>query len=124
MSARVYDALAADAEAAARTGHSVIVDAVFARAPERLAIERAARAAGVAFAAVWLDAPERILLERIAGRGPDVSDADADVVRMQCARAAGDVSWPHVDAAVDVEHVVVRVRTALQRQTVALDAAA
>ena len=124
MSARVYDALAADAEAAARTGHSVIVDAVFAQAPDRLAIERAARAAGVAFAAVWLDAPERILLERIAARGPDVSDADADVVRMQCARAAGDVSWPHVDAAVDVEHVVVRVRTALQRQTVALDAAA
>ncbi len=124
MSTRVYETLAADAEAVVRTGHSVIVDAVFARAADRVAIERAARAAGVAFAAVWLEAPEPVLVERIAARGPDVSDATADVVRMQWAQSAGDVRWPRVDAAVDVEHVVVHARTALQRQMVALDAAA
>jgi hypothetical protein len=124
MSTRVYETLAADAVAVARTGHSVVVDAVFARAADRLAVERAARAAGVAFAAVWLEAPERILVERIAARGPDVSDADAGVVRMQWAQSAGDVRWLPVDAAVDVEQVVVRARTALQRQMVALDAAA
>lgn len=124
MSTRVYETMAADAEAVARTGHSVVVDAVFARAADRLAIERAARAAGVAFAAVWLEAPERILVERITARGPDVSDADGEVVRMQCAQSAGDVRWLPVDAAVDVEQVVERARTALQRQMVALDAAA
>ena len=124
MSARVYETLAANAEAVVRTGHSAIVDAVFARAADRLAIERAARAAGVAFAAVWLQAPEGILVERVTARGPDVSDADAEVVRMQCAQSAGDVRWQAVDAEVGVERVVVRVRAALQRQMVALDAAA
>jgi hypothetical protein len=43
---------------------------------------------------------------------------------MQWAQSAGDVRWLPVDAAVDVEQVVVRARTALQRQMVALDAAA
>jgi hypothetical protein len=124
MSTRVYETLAADAEAVARTGHSVIVDAVFARAADRLAVERAGRAAGVAFAAVWLQAPERILVERVSGRGPDVSDADADVVRMQCAQSAGDVRWRAVDAAGDCEAVLAAARTALQDQTIALHSAA
>ena len=124
MTGRVYEALAADAEAVVRTGHSVIVDAVFARAADRLAIERAARAAGVAFAAVWLEAPEPVLLERITARGPDVSDADADVVRMQCAQSAGDVRWSNVDAAAGRDHVLSRARAALRSQMVALDHAA
>ena len=124
MSARVYETLAADVTAIARTGHSVIVDAVFARAADRLAIERAARAAGVGFAAVWLEAPERLLVERIIGRGPDVSDADADVVHMQCAQWSGDVRWSRVDAGADADTVHARARASLQRQMVALDAAA
>ena len=53
-----------------------------------------------------------------------LSNADADVVRMQYAQSAEDVRWLPVDAAVDVDQVVVRARTALQRQLVALDAAA
>jgi predicted kinase len=116
--------MAADAEAVARTGHSVVVDAVFAQAAQRQSIERAARAAGVAFAGIWLEAPERILIERVTGRGSDVSDADADVVRMQCAQSAGDVRWLAVDAAADVDQVVVRARAALERQMGALDGAA
>jgi predicted kinase len=124
MSTRVYETLAGDAEAVARTGHSVVVDAVFARAADRLAIERAARAAGVAFAAVWLDAPERILVERITARGPDVSDADAEIVRMQCAQSAGDVRWSSVAADADRDQVLAGARASLRAQTVALDAAA
>jgi aminoglycoside phosphotransferase family enzyme/predicted kinase len=124
MSTRVYETLAADAEAVARTGHSVIVDAVCAREGDRLAIERAARAAGVAFAGIWLEAPEPVLLERVTSRGPDVSDADAAVVRMQCAQSTGDVRWLSVDAAADIAQVIVRARGVLQRQMVALDAAA
>lgn len=124
MSARVYETLALDAAAVLATGHSVVVDAVFTRAEDRFAIERVARIAGVPFSALWLEAPEDVLIERVTRRGPDVSDADAAVVRMQYAQSAGDVRWSHVDAAVGVEHVVVRARTALQRQMVALDAAA
>ena len=124
MSARVYEALADDIASIAGTGHSVIADAVFARAADRAAIERAARAAGVAFAAVWLDAPEELLITRVVQRGADASDADADVVRMQCAQSAGDLRWPQIDAAADLDHVCARVNASLQQQAVALNVAA
>ena len=124
MSTRVYETLAVDAAAVLAAGHSAIVDAVFARAEDRFAIERVARIAGVPLAPLWLEAPQDVLLERVSRRGPDVSDADAGVVRMQYAQSAGDVRWPLLDAGVDVEQVVVRARTALQRQMVALDVAA
>jgi predicted kinase len=124
MSARVYEALVADAVAVAAAGHSAVVDAVFARPEERLAIERAARGAGVGFAAIWLDAPEATLLERITRRQADASDADADVVRMQCAQWAGDGHWSRVDAVPERDEVLTRARASLQAQMVALDAAA
>ena len=124
MSARVYQALADGAASVVASGHSVIVDAVFAQAADRAAIERAARGAGAAFAALWLDAPEHVLIERVAHREADASDATADVVRMQCAQAAGDVRWPHVDAAADLDQVRRRVHASLQQQAVPLNAAA
>ena len=124
VSARVYEAMIADAAAVVQNGHAVIVDAVFARAEDRLALERAARAAGVAFAAVWLDATEPVLVDRVKRRGPDVSDADVAVVRMQCAQWADDVRWPHVNGAADESAVLADVRAQLQAQTVALDVAA
>ena len=124
ISARVYDALAADVTTVVESGHSVVVDAVFARPEDRLAIERVARMTGVPFAAVWLNAPETVLLERITKRGPDASDADADVVRMQCAQWADDVWWTHVDAVGDPAAVETRVRAQLHSQIVALNVAA
>jgi uncharacterized protein len=124
MSARVYETLAVDVAAVLAGGHAAIVDAVFARADDRFAIERVARIAGVPFAALWLEAPEQVLIERVTRRGADVSDADAGVVRMQYAQSAGDVRWPHVDAATDGDHVLAHARAALKAQTDSLGAAA
>jgi aminoglycoside phosphotransferase family enzyme/predicted kinase len=124
MSARVYEALVSDATAAAAGGQSAIVDAVFARTEDRVALERAARIAGVPFAALWLEAPEPVLIERVTNRGADASDADADVVRMQYARSAGEVRWPHVDAAARRDVVIACAHASLQGQAVALDVAA
>ncbi len=124
MSARVYEALADDVARIAGSGHSVIADAVFAQAADRAAIERAARAAGVPFAAVWLDAPEQVLIDRVAHREADASDADRAVVRMQCARFAGDVRWPRVDAAADVERVSACAHALLKQQAAGVDIAA
>jgi aminoglycoside phosphotransferase family enzyme/gluconate kinase len=124
MSARVYEALTAGALAVVGSGHSVIVDAVFARAEDRVALERAARAAAIPLAAVWLEAPEEILLDRVARREPDASDADISVVRMQCAQWADDVRWPRVDAARDLEMVAADARARLQTQIVTLSAVA
>jgi hypothetical protein len=122
MSARVYDALAGDATAVVQAGHSVIVDAVFARAEDRTAIERAAQLTGARFAGAWLDAPERVLLERVSNREPDVSDADAAVVRMQYAQWSGQPPWCRVDASGSAADVQARARLCLQSQTVACDA--
>src|SRR5262245_51506987 len=58
MSERVYGVLADRAAVLLRGGHSVIVDAVYARPDDRAAIERVAAAASVPFVGLWLDAPE------------------------------------------------------------------
>jgi uncharacterized protein len=118
VSARVYEALAAGASVIGATGHSVIVDAVFARAEDRAAIERAARSCGLPFAALWLDAPERTLIERVTQRASDVSDADADVVRMQYAQWSGDAPWLRVDAGADEATVAARAHRRLQSQLI------
>jgi predicted kinase len=106
VSQRVYGALAAQAAAIVHAGFSVIVDAVFARPADRCAIERTARDAGVRFRGIWLDAPEPVLVERLQRRGPDVSDADADVLRLQAAQGAGQITWPRLDASVSSETVL------------------
>lgn len=124
ISAQVYTRLLADAAAVARAGQTAIVDAVFARSEDRAAAERAARTVGVPFAAVWLDAPMSVLLERVRGRGPDASDADESVVRLQGHQRVGDVQWPHVDASADLSAVEGRVRACLATQAVRADTAA
>ena len=124
MSAHVYEALVAEATAIVAAGHSAVVDAVFARAEDRAALERAAASTGARFAAVWLDAPEDVLIARVAQRAPDASDADVDVVRMQYARWSGDVSWPRIDADAALPAVSARARACLQSQRLCLDDAA
>jgi aminoglycoside phosphotransferase family enzyme/predicted kinase len=96
---RVYRTLAEHARLAVIAGHSVIIDAVFARPSDRTAIEAAARTAAVPFSGIWLDAPATVLEARVAARQPDVSDADAAIVRQQLAATVGPISWSRVDAA-------------------------
>jgi predicted kinase len=97
MSHRVYAALA---ERAARVlrGHSVVVDAVFARPEDRDWVEQVAAAAGVPFIGVWLDAPESVLIARTEQRHGDASDANADVVRLQRSQDTGPIHWCRIDA--------------------------
>jgi hypothetical protein len=103
VSAEVYATLARHARTAARAGHSVIIDAVFANSGERTAIERVAADASVPFAGVWLDAPAPVLSDRTERRHGDASDATADVVRMQLAEGAGAIEWRRVDASASEE---------------------
>jgi len=98
VSERVYADLAERAAQVLRGGHSVIMDAVFARPADRRAIEQVAVAASVPFIGLWLDAPEPVLVERTAQRRNDPSDADAAVVRMQRNQDTGELSWHRIDA--------------------------
>jgi aminoglycoside phosphotransferase family enzyme/predicted kinase len=105
VSLRVYAALVEQATEAVRGGHAVIVDAVHAQLAERHALARAAAQAGVPFAGIWLDAPESTLIARIEARRNDVSDADADIVRMQCEKGAGAIDWRRLDASAPLAEV-------------------
>jgi aminoglycoside phosphotransferase family enzyme/adenylate kinase family enzyme len=98
-SAKVYAAVLEKAKLALLAGHSVIVDAVFARADEREAVERVAGECGVRFDGLWLEAPAEIMIERVERRRGDASDATTEVVRRQLEWDLGEVSWTRVSAA-------------------------
>jgi predicted kinase len=97
-SAKLYALLYEKAGRIGRAGHSVIVDAVFARKRERAEIEAAARKAGAHFLGLFLTAPLDIRLQRVAWRHGDVSDADAAVARQQEAYQLGTMNWTLLDA--------------------------
>ena len=105
-SAQVYAAAGDSACQGVAAGHSVIVDAVFASATERDAIEAVARRAGVPFIGIWLDAPAAVCIERVESRQGDASDAGADVVRAQVVRDSGVVQWRRVNAAGPPGHTI------------------
>jgi uncharacterized protein len=98
MSERVYRTLSERASSLLRSGHSVIVDAVHARASDRKAIEAIARAAAVPFIGLWLDAPESRLVSRTERRQLDASDANPEIVRRQLTQSTGPIEWVRIDA--------------------------
>ncbi|WP_323770777.1 AAA family ATPase [Antarctobacter sp.] len=106
INAQVYDRMVALAREALNAGQSVIVDAVFLRENERRAIAEIATQAGVGFAGLWLEAKEETLVARVAARERDASDADADVVRFQLAKDAGQIGWTRVDASGDADQTL------------------
>jgi predicted kinase len=90
---------------------------VFARQEDRAAIEATAAAAHVPFAGLWLDAPADILVSRAGSRGPDVSDADAQVVRRQLAQDIGPLTWHRLDASPAPDVVIARALTTVLDET-------
>ena len=106
VSERVYSTLAEQAALVVRAGHSVVVDAVYARAADRRVLAQVAEAASVPFVGLWLDAPESLLIDRTAQRRNDASDADASVVRMQRGQDTGDIGWNRLDASVSPSSVL------------------
>jgi aminoglycoside phosphotransferase family enzyme/predicted kinase len=106
MSERVYHALVERAAHVLRCGHSVIVDAVFARPSDRTRIEQVADAESVPFTGIWLEAPESVLIARTGQRRNDASDADPEVVRMQRQLDTGSIEWMRLDTSASVSTVL------------------
>ncbi|PZQ81329.1 MAG: aminoglycoside phosphotransferase [Ancylobacter novellus] len=94
-------------------GHGVVVDGVHQRMDERAALAQVAQQAGVPFTGLWLQAPVDALEARVEARRGDASDATAEVVRQQAARAIGDLDWVCLDASGTPAEVLGRAQAAL-----------
>jgi len=113
VTGRIYARLMDKAGRIARAGHSVIVDAVFAKPAERQDMETAARDAGVAFLGVFLTADLAVRVERVGARRNDASDAGAEVARSQEDYALGAMTWNVVDASGTPAQTLTKARSLL-----------
>jgi aminoglycoside phosphotransferase family enzyme/predicted kinase len=116
VSARVYEEACLQAGRVLRTGHSAVVDAVFARPADRAAIEQVGAGSGAPFLGLWLEAPQPVLTARVAARRDDVSDADAAVIGAQLAAGIGDVTWERFDTSRTLPAVVDAAQSSLRRR--------
>lgn len=96
VSARVYSDIARRAQQLLSDGVTVIADAVHERTEDRAQIQAAADAASVRFDGLWLEADPDQLRSRLDTRDPGASDADADVLAKQLARASTVLDWQTV----------------------------
>ena len=113
VNAHVYATLADKARRILGAGHSVILDAVFARPQERAAIADVAKAAGIRLDGLFLTADFATRLARVGARRPDASDADEAVARTQERYELGPADWAAIDASGTPAATLARARTAL-----------
>lgn len=109
----VYRILAERADAVLRSGHGVVVDAVFGDHAARTALREVARANRVQFSGLWLDASLDVLRARIEARVGDASDATAEVAARQIEELHAPVSWTPLDANAEAAAVWQAARRAL-----------
>ena len=114
ISQTVYGIVIDKAARVARAGHSAIVDAVFATAEERAALETAVAGASVEFCGLFLFTDLTTRLQRVGARAPDVSDADAEVVRKQEEFTIGAITWECVDASGSPEQTLANALAAIK----------
>jgi uncharacterized protein len=115
VNARVYAALGDKARRILAAGHSVIVDAVFAKPQERTALADAAQSAPVPLLGLFLTADVATRLARVGDRVGDASDADRAVAQAQEHYALGRLEWASVDASGTPEATLAHAKAALQR---------
>lgn len=113
VTAQIYAALANRAAHIVAAGHSVIIDAVFAKPIERAAVAEIAKKQNVAFYGLYLVADLETRLKRVSQRGPDASDADKTVAGMQENISLGNINWLPVDTSGGLDETLDRTKTAL-----------
>lgn len=113
----VYRILAERACRALSQGHSVIVDAVYAREAERAAIADVASDMGLSFTGLVLTADLATRMKRIVGRVNDASDATSEIARLQDNYDLGSIDWVVIDASGTPEQTLMRSKAALRGRT-------
>lgn len=102
QSRAVHTELLSEAEAVARAGHAVVLDAMFLDPDHRAAAEAVASAAGLPFRGLWLEAPLEVLRARISARRGDASDATVEILERSARANPGPLTgWHRLDAATD-----------------------
>ena len=101
VSARVHDALFAEAASLLGAGRSVILDATFLDPGHRARASQLARLSGRSLSAVWLEGPTEVLKARLAARTGDASDATPETLELQARSASGQIDWPRLGADLD-----------------------
>jgi aminoglycoside phosphotransferase family enzyme/predicted kinase len=113
-SAKVYGIVADKAARVLAAHHSAIVDAVFAKPEERIAVEAIAASANTAFRGLFLVADLQTRLNRVGMRGLDASDANAAVALQQESYALGSIGWIEIDASGPLPDTLERARAAIR----------
>jgi len=112
-SAMTYERLLTRAHRALAAGHSVVVDAVYARDEERRAVTQLAASLGVPLQGLWLEAPSDLMTSRVSARRDDASDATVDVVEQQRRLDTGEIDWTRLTTAGSPGDVEIAARRAL-----------
>ena len=115
INARVYASLADKARRILAAGHSVIVDAVFAKSAERAGIAEIAGSGAIRLKGLFLTADLATRLARVGARRPDASDADAKVAQAQERFDVGAMDWRQIDASGTPAATLAHARAALSR---------
>jgi len=98
ITAQIYEILVQRAVRVLVQGHSVMVDAVFAREAERNAIRDAARKLKIRFVGLFLVTDLATRLSRVDRRERDASDATPAIAGLQENYDVGAVDWAIIDA--------------------------
>jgi aminoglycoside phosphotransferase family enzyme/predicted kinase len=115
ITARVYESVVQKARRVIAAGHSAIVDAVFAKPQERVAVERAAASLDVPFRGLFLQTALAKRIDRIGSRDRGASDADATVAQAQENYDLGDLTWPCIDASGTPKETLARANEAVNK---------
>jgi aminoglycoside phosphotransferase family enzyme/predicted kinase len=95
---QIYNTLIQRASRILVQGHSVVVDAVFARETERVAIREAALKENIRFVGFFLSTDLATRQSRVGQRQRDASDATPEIAGLQEQYDIGTVDWDVIDA--------------------------
>jgi len=105
VSRQIYQMLEQRAGQILSQGHSVVIDAVFAREDERLATEAVAEVLNVHFIGFFLVTDLATRQRRIGHRTADASDATAKIAEFQENYDIGPLGWATIDASGTPEQI-------------------
>jgi aminoglycoside phosphotransferase family enzyme/predicted kinase len=109
----IYQNLTERAERILSQGHSVILDAVFAKPAERNSVAAIARKLSLPFIGLFLVSDLTSRLKRVGHRVGDASDATLDLVRHQETYDIGSLDWDVINASGTPQNTLQRCKKAL-----------